>query len=521
MSAIKRDSRVKEAMKANAISSKHMDHLIAAKYGAAMCHPGEAVGSIAAQSIGEPSTQMTLNTFHLAGAGANVTLGIPRLREIIMTASRVLKTPTMSVPLNEDVTDRQALRLTRYFTKLTLNELISSRNGIVVNETLFQGSAGNWERAYHVTLRFHPSERIREAFGLTLDDIARVIASSFQAKIADIMKRELRRSSQEGDVASFEVQGGNTSDYVPDDAEDNEEPQTPQHSRGRRRDDEHDDLEEEEDDGDDEAVGEEDGVNAARFGRMEEVDGYEDDDEIQADEAEEDDSGYSEEQEQQSAGEPTEEDEPFRAVANMSDQPKLDRRHNAIHLAALRVDPAARPLLIVGLVERAASVTLVRSRPRIEKGFVNDEDGRGRCLQTAGVNFQEIWKLESVNHDLLASNDIWAIRCAYGVEAARNNIVEQIKGVFKPYGISVDHRHLTLIADFMTFDGGFKPMNRGGMSDISSPFLQMSFETTANFMIEAALQGRSEPLMSPSANIVVGRPVRHGTGAFDVRASHP
>lgn len=62
------------------------------KFMRSLAAPGEAVGSIAAQSIGEPSTQMTLNTFHLAGhGGANVTLGIPRLREIIMTAARNLK----------------------------------------------------------------------------------------------------------------------------------------------------------------------------------------------------------------------------------------------------------------------------------------------------------------------------------------------------------------------------------------------------------------------------------------------
>ena len=47
----------------------------------AAVHPGEPVGIIAAQSIGEPSTQMTLNTFHLAGGGGvNVTLGLPVIR---------------------------------------------------------------------------------------------------------------------------------------------------------------------------------------------------------------------------------------------------------------------------------------------------------------------------------------------------------------------------------------------------------------------------------------------------------
>jgi DNA-directed RNA polymerase I subunit RPA1 len=496
-------------MKANGVTVDQMNKLVAAKYCAAICNPGEAVGCIAAQSIGEPSTQMTLNTFHLAGSGANVTLGIPRLREIIMTASKNLKTPTMSVPLHDSVTDKQALRLTRYFTKLTLGELIASHNGIVVNETLFQGDGGNWERAYHVTLKFHPAERIREAFGLGLEEIAQVISSAFKPKIAEIMKRELRRSMQEGDVASFEVQGGFAADFV---GEDGEQP-----SKKKKAPTAHDDLEEEEDEDDDDAVGEEDGVTASRFGRQEDGEGYLDDEAQEGDE----ESGDSEDESSDEAPAMEEVDDgELQAFANMSDQPKLDRRNNAIHLPALRVDPAARPLLMVGLVERAAAATLVRCRPKLDQGFVNEEDdGRGRCLQTAGVNFTEMWQLENVDHDRLTSNDIWAIRCAYGVEAARNNIVESVKGVFKPYGISVDQRHLTLIADYMTFEGDYKPMNRGGMADISSPFLQMSFETTANFMTEAALSGRKEPMMSPSANIVLGRPIRHGTGAFDLLAA--
>ena len=55
-----------------------------------------------------------------AGSGANVTLGIPRLREIIMTASKDIKTPTMSVPLHEGVSEKNAIQLTRNFLKLTL-----------------------------------------------------------------------------------------------------------------------------------------------------------------------------------------------------------------------------------------------------------------------------------------------------------------------------------------------------------------------------------------------------------------
>ena len=59
--------------------------------------PGENVGALAAQSLGEPATQMTLNTFHYAGVSAkNVTLGVPRLKEIINVSKRP-KTPSLTI----------------------------------------------------------------------------------------------------------------------------------------------------------------------------------------------------------------------------------------------------------------------------------------------------------------------------------------------------------------------------------------------------------------------------------------
>ena len=61
--------------------------------------PGEMVGTLAAQSIGEPATQMTLNTFHYAGVSSkNVTLGVPRLKEILNVA-RNIKTPSLTIYL--------------------------------------------------------------------------------------------------------------------------------------------------------------------------------------------------------------------------------------------------------------------------------------------------------------------------------------------------------------------------------------------------------------------------------------
>lgn len=75
----------------------------------------------------------------------------------------------------------------------------------------------------------------------------------------------------------------------------------------------------------------------------------------------------------------------------------------------------------------------------------------------------------------------------YGVEAARNAIVWEIRNVFSVYGITVDYRHLSLIADFMTFNGEYWPFNRIGMEESSSPFLKMSYETTAQYLASACL----------------------------------
>lgn len=70
--------KLKSIVQSLHLSDQDFSAVVASKYSTSLCSPGEAVGSIAAQSIGEPSTQMTLNTFHLAGAGANVTLGTER-----------------------------------------------------------------------------------------------------------------------------------------------------------------------------------------------------------------------------------------------------------------------------------------------------------------------------------------------------------------------------------------------------------------------------------------------------------
>ena len=74
---------------------------IKSRFDSSIVHAGEMVGSVAAQSLGEPATQMTLNTFHFAGISAkNVTLGVPRFKEIINVSSNI-KTPSLKIFLKD------------------------------------------------------------------------------------------------------------------------------------------------------------------------------------------------------------------------------------------------------------------------------------------------------------------------------------------------------------------------------------------------------------------------------------
>ena len=82
------------------LTSEAFDWLVGeieARFQQAQVNPGEMVGALAAQSLGEPATQMTLNTFHFAGVSSkNVTLGVPRLKEII-NISKKPKAPSLTV----------------------------------------------------------------------------------------------------------------------------------------------------------------------------------------------------------------------------------------------------------------------------------------------------------------------------------------------------------------------------------------------------------------------------------------
>jgi DNA-directed RNA polymerase subunit A' len=126
----------------------------------AMAEPGEAVGVVTAQSIGEPGTQMTLRTFHFAGVKErNVTLGLPRLIELVDARKKPV-TPTMDIYLDEDhrVSREKALEVAR--------EILFTQIGDIIDRS---------DTDYSGVLTFHLSEAKLAERGCSFANVQEVL----------------------------------------------------------------------------------------------------------------------------------------------------------------------------------------------------------------------------------------------------------------------------------------------------------------------------------------------------------
>lgn len=102
---------------------------IVLRYKQAVIHPGEMVGVVAGQSIGEPTTQLTLNTFHLSGVASksNVTRGVPRIEEILRLTKNP-KNPSITVHLrpNDEHDQENAVKFANMMEHTKLVDLVKS-----------------------------------------------------------------------------------------------------------------------------------------------------------------------------------------------------------------------------------------------------------------------------------------------------------------------------------------------------------------------------------------------------------
>lgn len=533
------------------LSEEDFRNLVYVRNMRAVCDPGEPVGLLAAQSIGEPSTQMTLNTFHFAGRGEmNVTLGIPRMREILMVASANIATPTMDLHLLPvpDV-ERRADELRVRITAVSLSQVLER---VDVRETLVVKGKTERQRRYRVHFRFLPRKAYRKTLCATPRRILRYMEGTFLRKLLDAIKKKMEQIHSTRllkNATSRERRAPGTDDG--DEEGCTEERANPTAAR------------EDADEGgsSDEGEGEGDTVAVRAHSRHAQEQEYEEAEDVErmtAEDSEEeapDESGTpADEKDEDSKGSvrcaPLSSRTPSPTFVERLQEEELqnEKRVKAIRVNSvvgshpwvveydydtekeewcaftIRLDLAGTKLDFASLVEEEAGKAVFHAVPNITRAFLvkdtDDRSGCGKMLRTEGVNFVEMFGHGSlVDLTRIYSNDIHAIANTLGIEAARTAIVKEVANVFAVYGIEVDPRHLLLVADYMTFDGTYRACNRITMENNASPLQQMTFETTMSFLKSATLSGTEDQLKSPSARLVLGRIVTLGTGCMSLKHS--
>jgi DNA-directed RNA polymerase subunit A" len=138
-------------------------------------------------------------------------------------------------------------------------------------------------------------------------------------------------------------------------------------------------------------------------------------------------------------------------------------------------------------------------------------------IHTEGSNLGAVLKMEGVDKERTTTNDIHEIDKVLGIEAARNAIIGEAQSTMEEQGLTVDVRHIMLVADMMTADGSVKSIGRHGISgEKASVLARASFEETGKHLLRASIRGEIDHLTGIIENIIIGQPIPLGTGSVGV-----
>lgn len=416
-------------------------------------HPGESVGVLAAQAVGEPSTQMTLNTFHLAGCATNVTLGMPRLKEILMIGGKSKRSilradiqPNL-IKNGDKSTFKQITGLFDKFVRLTLREVLYYHR---VTQT----------DSMEVLLVFKQniSNGVKEEFKRTF--FKELNKASGHKKAVYEIKRSMSEQEEQEKIDEFSKRLAD-----PKNMEELNEA-----------------LE-----------------NIVQDGRFDE-----------------------------------EYDEKVHSEIDLLDQIRNSDfdKENVLKMSlniAICVDFVIEKMLDTFLIVDSGIENVEYDESVVNFGGIDYFKMFDAIIPRKSLPFDTFTSLshenefgipkrasfsEIVDFNTSYSTDIGTTLEILGVEAARFTIINEIKTVFSAYGISIDIRHLMLIADKMTFSGGYIAFNRHKME--ASLLSKIAFENTYGFLKNGFMFQQEDLLEEPSSRLVVGKPIKNGTGSFDV-----
>lgn len=188
---------------------------------------------------------------------------------------------------------------------------------------------------------------------------------------------------------------------------------------------------------------------------------------------------------------------------------KLPAEQHANQIIMTPPEPSYRDLL--QLVEKIKTISL-KGIEGINRVVIRKE-GDEYVLYTEGSALKEVVQFQGVDPTRTKTNNITEIGDVLGIEAARNAIINEATDTLREQGLSVDVRHIMLVADIMTCDGEVKQIGRHGVSgEKASVLARAAFEVTVNHILDAAVRGDVDDLRGVTENVIVGQPIQLGTG---------
>lgn len=192
----------------------------------------------------------------------------------------------------------------------------------------------------------------------------------------------------------------------------------------------------------------------------------------------------------------------------------VDQKENLLVMAP--EEPSYRELL--QLVEKIKKISL-KGVEGIKRVVIRKE-GDEYILYTEGSSLKKVMQFDGVDPTRIKTNNINEIGEVLGIEAARNAIINEATDTLREQGLSVDVRHIMLVADIMTVDGEVKQIGRHGVSgEKASVLARAAFEVTVNHILDAAIRGDVDDLRGVTENVIVGQPIQLGTGDVTLVAS--
>ncbi len=173
-------------------------------------------------------------------------------------------------------------------------------------------------------------------------------------------------------------------------------------------------------------------------------------------------------------------------------------------------EPSYRQLL--QLVKNVQSIIL-KGIKGIKRVVIRKEESGEYVLYTEGSVLKEVLAIDGVDATRTRTNNVNEIFEVMGIEAARAALIHEATETLREQGLTVDVRHIMLVSDIMTVDGDVKPIGRHGISgEKASVLARAAFEVTVNHLLDSGMRGDIDELRGVTENVIVGQPIRLGTG---------